>query len=173
MLGMVKLDASRTFFMYYSGTTVYGRVGTLTLDTMAFGTEVTFGTGALGPMYGGCCEIGTNKIVVVWSDGTTASANNSNHIVLTISGTTITVNTTYTYSMPNVGGAVKPIQTVCKVRTDCYAWGYFTVNQQNCFINSVSGTVITINSTPFISVTTNLANFNGVYLSDNLIGFPV
>lgn len=41
------------------------------------------------------------------------------------------------------------------------------------FINSVSGTVITINGTAFISVTTGLNTFQGVYLSDNLIGAPV
>lgn len=57
MLGTVKLDATRTLFMYYSGLTVFARVGTLTIDTMAFGTEVTIGTGATGGIYGGCCEI--------------------------------------------------------------------------------------------------------------------
>lgn len=173
MLWSVKLDATRTLFMYYSWLTAYARVGTLTGDTMAFGTEVTIGTWATWAIYWGCCEIWTNKVVTVWWDGTTASANNANHTVLTISGTTITVNTTYTYSMPNLWWAVKPIQTVFKVRNDCYWWGYFNTNQQNMFINSVSWTVITINSTPFISTTTSLANFNGVYLSDNLIWAPV
>lgn len=172
-LGTVKLSATRTLFMYYSVLTVYARVWTLTWDTMAFWTQVTIWTWATWWIYGGCCEIWTDKVVTVWWDWTTASANNANHTVLTISGTTITVNTTYVYSMPKIGGgSVKSIQTVCKVRNDCYAWGYFSVNTGYNFINSVSGTVITINGTPFITWVMSLSSWNWVYLSDNLIGFP-
>lgn len=57
MLGSVKLDTTRTFFLYYSGLAVYARVGTLTGDTMEFGTEINLGTGATGTMTGGCAII--------------------------------------------------------------------------------------------------------------------
>lgn len=127
---------------------------------MSFGTELLLGTGATGTMTGGCCEIGTNKVVVVFGDGTSASANNANHIVCTILGTTILAGATYTYSMPNIGGAAKTITTVFKVRTECYGWSFFNVNVQSAFINSVSGTVITINGTPFAAPTTGLNVYN-------------
>ena len=102
-ISLVILDSNRSLFVFAGPTNTYGLVydqtagfGSLTLLV----ASATIGVGLL---------IGTNKVLIAAASGTSFSA-----VVLSVSGTSITVNTVATSTLPNgpTGGSFYQIIAV-------------------------------------------------------------
>lgn len=140
-------------------------IATLTsADAMSYGTPLNLWAAATPT--GKVALINTNKVVAVYAATASVTAVN---VILTISWTSVTAGTPLNESQ----AANVAITSVCKVRTDCYAYCFGVgASPSGIKVNTVSGTTI--------SAGTVLATFafwftqNTVfcaYLSDNLISF--
>lgn len=85
-----KLDATRTLFIYTNGNSLRAIVGTLSGDTMSYGSEATI-YNASATVVAGCALIGTDKVAVGYTSAT--AGDTMRKMVLSISGTTISNGT--------------------------------------------------------------------------------
>ena len=99
--GTCRIDSTRMFHLYLSGTTqVYGVIASLSGDTITYGTPFLIATVASAGS-GGCAYLTTSTIVVAWRDSANQTPNITfNSAIVTYSGTTISsVGTTHVTSV--------------------------------------------------------------------------
>ena len=172
LIWQTNLDDSRTLFLFSVTTQAYACVGTLTGNTMVYGTAVSVATIASNNFSGWCALIDTDKVAIVTNDTGTQVVRNR---IATISGNVVTLGTEYQQTLSVGGGNNNVITWVVKVRTTAYAWSWRTAAwyYNATYVQTVSGTVVTTNNTAINPAPTgNAGTFvsqNVVYLQDNRI----
>jgi hypothetical protein len=147
---IIKIDSTRFFILVSNNSTrkYYGIIYDSSSQT--FGTPTLIGTP--GYLYAGCILSATNQILA-WYTGSSAIS----VVTLTLSGTTITVNTPVTGSIYQLIGGIDANYNIIQVGTS-FVISYY--NNSNNVIRgvSISGTVPTIGSEITISIS-NSVNF--------------
>jgi len=165
--GSVKLSNWVHCFMYSVWVNVFARVWTLVNDTISYWTEISLYSGATANMSWQVISIWNNKVAFVMCDSTAITQ--TRHIIWTISGTTISVWSTYTFTYNPQWNQLTGIVWWVRVRDDVYAvlyvsWSYSAIN-----MHTVSWTVVTNSTSPWSNSWSWYNSISITYVNDNLI----
>ena len=143
----VSTDKFIVLYNQNSPNGTYARIGTLGSDgTITYGTAVLCPSGT-STSWGYCdmVQIATDKFAIAYRD----NASNLQHVVCTVSGTTITMGTSINTSITSYNNV-----RMAKIATDKYSMSYIlSGSETRMTVCTVSGTTITAGTNVSISTT--------------------